>query len=182
MAGFAAELLLVLFSFLLYFGYHLWFFLIHGTGFRGTKLHSRDGRQDMFLRGKQARIQFSDLVARDDDTIAGIQQNRNGLLGLSFLAGTVSLIAQNILSIILDLDQQAQIKAWTVRLPHVFLPAVYADTNRCEGVRDLPPFLSAASSLVTLVMKHTAPNHSARIYCCALSECEHRVCTFQFSL
>lgn len=45
-----------------------------GTGLRTTKMHSRDGREDMFMKGKVARIQFTDLVVRDNDTIVGIQQ------------------------------------------------------------------------------------------------------------
>lgn len=114
MAGLVAEILIVCFSFGLYIAYHVWFFLIHGTGLRTTKTHARDGRDDIFIRGKIARIQFVDLVCRDNDTIAGIQQNRNALLGVAFLAGTASLLAQKILSAILDVDQRDQIKAFTV--------------------------------------------------------------------
>lgn len=115
MAGFGAELSIVLCSFGLFIVYHIWFFCIHGTGMRTTKPQARDGRDDKFVRGKLARIQFADLVCRDNDTIAGIQQSRNALIGVSFLAGTVSLLAQKILSIILDIDQQEQMKAFAVR-------------------------------------------------------------------
>ena len=117
MAGFAVELSIVLCSFGLFIAYHIWFFLIHGTGLRTTRTQARDGRDDKFLKGKVARIQFADLVCRDNDTIAGIQQNRNALIGVSFLAGTVSLLAQKILEIVLDSDQQDQMKAFAVRLP-----------------------------------------------------------------
>ena len=106
-------------SFGLFITYHIWFFLIHGTGLRTTKTHTSDGREDKFLKGKLARIQFADLVCRDNDTIAGIQQNRNALIGVSFLAGTVSLLAHKILEIILDITQQEQMKAFAVRLPAV---------------------------------------------------------------
>jgi hypothetical protein len=115
MAGLAAEIPIVVCSFALFLLYHVWFFGIHGTGLLKTKPQAHDLHEDIFHKGSAARIQFADLVCRDNDTIQGIQQNRNGLTGVAFMSATVSILAQKILSNILDLDKQDQMKAFAVR-------------------------------------------------------------------
>jgi hypothetical protein len=111
----AAEICLVLSSVLIYASYHGWLFYVHGPGL-GTSAVINDKHADLFSRGKIARILFAEMICNEDDTICGIQQNRNCLLGVAFLAGTVSLIAQKVLSIILSADQLDQIKNYGVRL------------------------------------------------------------------
>jgi hypothetical protein len=69
MISFTVEILIVAFSFGLFITYHIWFFCIHGTGLRTTKLHTRDGRYDLFHKGNVARIQFTEMVCREDSTI-----------------------------------------------------------------------------------------------------------------
>jgi hypothetical protein len=112
MAGLGGEITIVVFSFGLFLGYHVWFF---GRGFFKTKPQAVQEREDKFHKGRVARIHFSDLVCRDNDTIQGIQQERNCLLGVAFMSATVSILAQNILSILLDIDKRDQMKAYAVR-------------------------------------------------------------------
>jgi hypothetical protein len=143
MANLSAELSMVLGSFLLYVGYHFWFFRIHGTGMRSTKPRTKDGREDIFLKGKIARIQFADLICLENDTICGIQQNRNALIGVAFLAGTVSLLAQKVLSILLAQDQQAQIKRFGVR---------FRECPFSKDCRMVRPLADKVCTLVILVV------------------------------
>ena len=113
MSGIAAEISLVVISFALYILYHIWFFFIAGSGLRKTELDH--AQKNLFDRGKVARAQFSEQICLSNDTICGIQQNRNCLLAVSFLAGTVSLLAQKVLTILLDDSQVQQIREYAVR-------------------------------------------------------------------
>lgn len=109
MAGVAAEAAMITASAAVYLLYHAYFFIASGL----LRVRGRGG--NLFAKGRVARVQFCELVCSDDDTIAGIQQNRNCLLGVSFLAGTSSILAQKVLSIILDTAQLEQIRAYGVR-------------------------------------------------------------------
>ena len=71
--------------------------------------------RNLFDRGKVARAHFSEMVCDSNDTICGIQQNRNCLIAVSFLAGTVSILAQKVLAILLDDAQVQQIRTYGVR-------------------------------------------------------------------
>jgi hypothetical protein len=87
--------------------YHLWFSFISGAGLR--RVEASSAQKNLFDRGKIARVQFSEMICEGNDAISGIQQNRNCLLAVSFLAGTVSLLAQKILAILLDDGQLKQV-------------------------------------------------------------------------
>lgn len=87
---------MVILSFLIYIVYHVWLFKGSGRHLRTAELDTHGSSRDMFHKGNIARCEFSESVCRDDDTILGIQQNRNCLLGAAFLATTVSLLAQNV--------------------------------------------------------------------------------------
>jgi hypothetical protein len=113
MAGLAAELGIVLGSVALYLAYHIWFFYIKSSGFRQVDMHRRP--KNLFTRGRIARVQFCEVICDTNDTIAGIQQNRNGLMAVAFLTGTTSIIAQKVLSVLLDEAQLEQIRAYGVR-------------------------------------------------------------------
>jgi hypothetical protein len=125
MAGLAAEISIVVLSLALFLFYHVWFFGIHGAGLF-AKPQGRDLSEDVFHKGRVARIQFADLVCRDNDTIQGIQQNRNGLTGVAFMSATVSILAQKILSNLLDLDKRGQIEAFAVRATILHCPTCSA--------------------------------------------------------
>jgi hypothetical protein len=114
MSGLAAELGIVLASVALYLAYHIWFFCIKGTGLRGVDMTRKPG--SLFTRGRIARIQFCEVICDTNDTIAGIQQNRNGLMAVALLTGTTSVLAQKVLSVLLDEDQLNQIRAYGVRV------------------------------------------------------------------
>ena len=126
MSSLAVELTLVLLSFGLYLAYLLWFFFSRGASLRTADPNSF-GR-NLFASGKIARAHFSEMVCADNDTISGIQQNRNCLIAVSFLAGTASILAQNLLDILLDQEKQDQIRAYGVRR-HIYkhkLPSTLA--------------------------------------------------------
>lgn len=110
---------MVLSAFGIYFGYHIFFFVFYGSGLRTTRVgkgESETKYNDLFNKGKIARITFSEMICDANDTICGIQQNRNGLIAVSFLAGTASLMAQKVLSILLTEDQLQQIERYGVCL------------------------------------------------------------------
>lgn len=119
MANLGAELAMVVCAFGIYVAYHIFFFIFYGSGLRTTKVGKREGQadyHDMFNRGKIARIHFSQMICEENDTICGLQQNRNGLIAVSFLAGTASLLAQKVLSILLTEEQLEQIERYGVCL------------------------------------------------------------------
>lgn len=58
-------------------------------------------------------------------------QNRNGLTGVSFLAGVVSIMAQKILAILLDMEQQDTIRAFAV----CFSPSFTRSLNTEVGMQ-----------------------------------------------
>lgn len=91
-------------SFLLYISYHAWLFYGKGSGFRRARTNA--SAYGLFNRGKVARVQFIQSVCETDDTILGIQQARNALLGVSFLAAICTVLAQQVLVILVDLDKQ----------------------------------------------------------------------------
>jgi hypothetical protein len=126
MANIGGEIAIVVCSFVLFIGYHIWFFLIHAAGVFRPK--DQKGPNDKFRKGQIARIQFSDLVCRDNDTIQGIQQNRNGLTGVAFMSATVSILAQKMVTILLDLEKREQMEDYAVRTTlTVFTCAVHED-------------------------------------------------------
>lgn len=104
MANVAVEGLVIFSSFLVYLGYNYWLFCVNGE--------NRPDRKDgvpLFSQGRVARICFADLICQDNDTITGIQQNRNVLTGVGFLAAISSLLAQKVMSILLDEESLGQI-------------------------------------------------------------------------
>jgi membrane glycosyltransferase len=117
MSDAAVELSCVAVSFVLYIAYHLWFFVISGSGLR--QVQASAVHKNLFDRGKIARVQFAEMICESNDTICGIQQERNCLVAVSFLAGTVSLLARKILSILLDDTQIEQIRKYGVRCSRV---------------------------------------------------------------
>lgn len=158
MAGAAAEAAIIAASTALYLLYHAYFFLASGF------LHVRDGGRNLFSKGRVARVQFCELICGDDDTIAGIQQNRNCLLGVSFLAGTSSILAQKVLSIILDTAQLEQIREYGVRLP-----LCYGCVNR-----SYPPLRAGRTAVHAYVRRSARPQRLrvTHVYC----RCLHRSC------
>ena len=114
MAGLAAELCMAVASALLYLAYHVWLFFIKGTGLHRVDTERRN--RNLFAKGRLARVHFCEMICDANDTIAGLQQNRNCLLGVSFLAGTSSILAQKVLAIILDEAQVEQVRAYGVWL------------------------------------------------------------------
>lgn len=135
MANLGAELAMVACAFGIYFAYHIFFFVLYGSGLRTTKVgkgHTETKYNDLFNKGKIARITFSDMMCDENDTICGIQQNRNGLIAVSFLAGTASLMAQKVLSILLTEEQLDQIERYGVCFSdiHVSFPSCKASKMR----------------------------------------------------
>lgn len=109
MANVAVEGLVIFSSFLVYLGYNYWLFCVNGE--------NRPDRKDgvpLFSQGRVARICFADLICQENDTIAGIQQNRNVLTGVGFLAAISSLLAQKVMSILLDEESLGQIARYGV--------------------------------------------------------------------
>lgn len=112
MSDLGLEMALVVISFAMYAAYHIWFFV--ASGFRDVEVVGN--RKSLFNSGKIARAQFSELICDSDDTISGIQQNRNCLLAVAFLAGTASILAQKLLSILLDDKKLEQVRSYGVRV------------------------------------------------------------------
>jgi hypothetical protein len=112
MSDLGLEVGLVVISFAIYVAYHIWFFI--ASGFRDVDVGS--SRKSLFNSGKIARAQFSELICNSDDTISGIQQNRNCLLAVAFLSGTASILAQKLLSILLDDKKLEQVRSYGVRV------------------------------------------------------------------
>lgn len=109
MAGTAVEALLVSSSFIFYLGYNYWLFCINGQ-----KNPDRKHGVPLYSQGRVARICFTDLICLDNDTICGIQQNRNVLTGIGFLAAISSVLAQKVMSILLDEESIGQLERYGV--------------------------------------------------------------------
>lgn len=114
-------------SFSMYIAYHAWFFYIKGVGFRRARITG--GAYGLFNRGKIARVQFITSVCETDDTILGIQQGRNALQGVSFLAAICTLLASQVLDILLDLDKQ--VRTTDMCTPSITVFASVADVWGC---------------------------------------------------
>eukprot|EP00892_Ulva_mutabilis_P012029 jgi/Ulvmu1/9199/UM005_0299.1 len=154
MANLGSELAMVGSAFAIYLAYHISFFMLYGSGLRTTKVWKREGEaayNDMFNRGKIARIHFSQMICEENDTICGIQQNRNGLIAVSFLAGTASLLAQKVLSILLTEEQLEQIER-------------YGSNDPVLGGTGVPPFVILGINFVVLMMAMLSFAQAVRMF------------------
>lgn len=111
MSNVAAEALMVSASLVVYVGYHYWLFVVNDK-----KPPDRKNGVPLFSQGRIARICFADMICKENDTITGIQQNRNVLTGVGFLAAISSVLAQKVMSILLDEDSLGQIARYGVCL------------------------------------------------------------------
>ncbi|KAF8068411.1 hypothetical protein HT031_002100 [Scenedesmus sp. PABB004] len=93
-----AELCLIVFSFAVFGGYHVWMFVLNGKGSR-----VRESYNDFFTAGKLARSIWAEACATDEkDAILGVQQARNAMTACSYLAIISVALATAGLTIIFD--------------------------------------------------------------------------------
>lgn len=109
MANTAVEALMVSGSFVVYLGYNYWLFYVNDQ-----KKPDRKHGVPLYSQGRVARICFTDLICHGNDTICGIQQNRNVLTGIGFLAAISSVLAQKVMSILLDEESLRQLERYGV--------------------------------------------------------------------
>eukprot|EP00892_Ulva_mutabilis_P011588 jgi/Ulvmu1/8801/UM048_0056.1 len=140
-----AEAFLICGAILIYIGYHVWLFYSHDNN-----SPDRKAGVPLFSQGRVARICFTDMICKENDTIAGIQQNRNVLTGIGFLAAIASVLAQKVMSILLDQESLDQI-------------ARYGRTDPIAGQTVVPATTILGFTFLVIMLAVLALVHTVRM-------------------
>eukprot|EP01023_Acetabularia_acetabulum_P061078 TRINITY_DN7366_c0_g1_i4.p1 TRINITY_DN7366_c0_g1~~TRINITY_DN7366_c0_g1_i4.p1 ORF type:complete len:288 (+),score=45.52 TRINITY_DN7366_c0_g1_i4:88-951(+) len=97
--GLAGEIVLVALAFLVFGGYHFWLFYLKGKGLTTVG----DTYGDIFAAGKVSRTLFTaEILSKESDAILAVQTFRNCIMANTFFAGIVSILATQILAMLID--------------------------------------------------------------------------------